>query len=715
MRTRASHSNARPAVTYWPIRLAGALGLALTSLFSAVAVNAADVDFSKWACEACPFDSGYRAKYNAGIGHVSDDAAKFGDATGYDEQGVYAILGGDGVYTTDSHRMAWALEDLGLDSRTAQLEGGKPGTYGYYLEYQQLPHYVFDTTSTIFSATGNSVLMEPAAWVDSGLTTGFTVLPGSLRKQNIANERQTVTLGGDYRPRSSPFKLTADYRHQERDGNRIIGGSFYTQAALLPAAIDYQTDDVDLGVSYVTNKGQLHLGYHAGWFRNSAWSVTWDNPFAAPAAASRGRLAQEPDNKYQQLSASGVYRLDSYDTVLAVSTVFGQIDQSDSLLPYTINPVLAGRPLPRERLDGSVDTTHLALRLVARPHRRARVRMGWTYDERDNQTPREQWQGVIVDSFDSGALETNTPYSYDRMKLNLKTTIDVIDNVKVSAGYEHTETDRDFQEVAEQTEDDSWAQLQWRPRQLWQFKLKGGTAKRTIDRYDTSVPIAIDQNPLLRKYNLAYRFREYGSFTASASLPHAPVTLSTSVRVSNDSYTQSLLGLQSSDELSYSADLDWIVNDTTTFYVNGGWDDIEAEQTGSESFAQQDWRATHNDEFFTGSAGIAVRGIAANLDLLFDYTHTDGDSAITVNSTNSGTLPFPELESSLDALRLRLVYKKSDRLTATAQLRYEDFSSTDWALVSPNTVPTILTLGANPYNYSVLVIGVQLSYSLGNL
>ncbi|NNF15982.1 MAG: MtrB/PioB family decaheme-associated outer membrane protein [Gammaproteobacteria bacterium] len=698
----------------WLTRLAQLSAVSASSLLLASGVIAADVDFSDWACEACPFDSGYRATYSAGAGYVSDDSAKFGNDYGEDEQGAVALATGDGIYTTDNHRMVWALEDLGLDSRSGQLEGGNPGTYGYYLEYRETPHYRFNTTSTIFRAAGSDQLTEPAGWTDSGLTSGFTALSGSLRPQNIATERQAVTLGGNYRSQSSPFKFTADYRHEERDGNRIIGGSYFTQAALLPVSMDYQTDDVDIGLSYTGDNGQIRLGYHAGWFRNNNWSVTWDNPFTAPAAAARGRLAQEPDNQYQRVSASGSYRLERYNTVLALSTQLGKIDQHDSLLPYTTNPGLA-RALPRARLDGSVDTTHWSLSVVTRPVPRARVRFNWTHDERDNQTPRDQWQRVIVDSFDSGALETNIPFSYERTKLNLRTTWDLIDNFKVAAGFERTETDRDFQEVAEQTEKDSWAQLQWRPRPLWQFRIKGGTAKREIDRYDLTTPVALAQNPLLRKYNLAYRFREYGSFNATADLPNMPITLSASVRVSNDNYTQSVLGLLSSDEVSYSADLDWRISDKTTLYLNGGWDDIEAEQTGSQSFARPDWRARHDDEFFTGSAGIAIRGLATDMDLFMDYTHTDGDSTITTVSATGALSPFPDLQTNLDSFRLRLVYHKSDRLSASLQLRFEDFSSTDWALdqVGPATLPTVLTLGADPYNYNVYVVGVQFTYSLG--
>ncbi|MEQ9564089.1 MAG: hypothetical protein RLN69_16330, partial [Woeseiaceae bacterium] len=52
----------------------------------------AQVDTSDWKCKLCPFEEGYRADYEAGATYVSDDSARFGNATGYDEKGGYLNL-----------------------------------------------------------------------------------------------------------------------------------------------------------------------------------------------------------------------------------------------------------------------------------------------------------------------------------------------------------------------------------------------------------------------------------------------------------------------------------------------------------------------------------------------------------------------------------------------------------------------------------------------
>ena len=87
----------------------------------------AQVDTSEWACESCPFDQGYRAEVAVGATSVSDDAARFGNYTGYDEKGVYANVDGQGRYNRNGYRLDWYIEDLGLDSRVFEITSGKQG------------------------------------------------------------------------------------------------------------------------------------------------------------------------------------------------------------------------------------------------------------------------------------------------------------------------------------------------------------------------------------------------------------------------------------------------------------------------------------------------------------------------------------------------------------------------------------------------------------
>lgn len=672
------------------------------------------VDTSDWKCELCPFEQGYRADYEAGATYVSDSSAKFGDATGYDEEGAYINLDGEGHFASDGGQMEWYIEDLGLDSRVVEGAGGQQGLYGVRIGYRELPYREFDTTSTIFLQSAPDLLDLPAGWVRAPQTGGFTELANALYAQNIGSDRQFLELGAHYLPTSS-VKLFADYRQQQRDGVDIVTGSSYTQASYLARPIDQQTDEIDLGARYVKGKMNLTLAYYGSFFKNNIDSLTWASPFTSAPGADFGRMATEPDNDFQQLSLSGSYRDLPMNTSVALSLAMGRGEQNDALLPYTVNPNIVTTPLPRSTLDGKVDTANYALTILSRPVEKARLKFAFRQDERDNQTPQALWSRVITDSFTSGESETNLPYSYQRMRLGLSGEYRLLDTLDVAAGYDRVELDRDFQEVAEQDEDGGWGQLRWRPNSMLDIRARGGASKRDIDRYDTTVAESYGQNPLMRKYNLAYRFRQYGELTISATPAEKPWSLGVSMLYADDSYTQSQLGLTDSSDARFTADLGWSVSDRTSLYVTGGVENIDSEQLGSEFSGPADWSATHEDSFYHFGGGFTVIAIADKFDLTLDYTHSDGQTEIDVASTSTATSPLPDLESTLDSLRLELRYKHSERMDFDLDLRYERFDSADWALdgVQPDTMPTILTMGADAYNYRVWAVGLSFRYRIG--
>ena len=76
---------------------------------------------------------------------------------------------------------------------------------------------------------------------------------------------------------------------------------------------------------------------------------------------------------------------------------------------------------------------------------------------------------------------------------------------------------------------------------------------------------------------------------------------------------------------------------------------------------------------------------------------------------------MPELESTMDSLRFELSYNASERLAIDVSARWERFEAEDWALegVAADTIPNVLTMGANPYDYDVWVFGVGFRYSIG--
>lgn len=694
-------------------RKSSTLATAVTVALSTPVMSLAQVDTSNWNCEYCPFDKGYLAEYEAGASHVSDDALRYGNATGYDEKGAYAELGGAGKYASDNMEYSWSARDLGLDTRSLQIAVDRPGLFSVDLGYHAIPYRLFGSTSTVYTIDGGR-LHRPSSWTSAATTGAMADLDASLRPVDIGHDRDILELGLSYHPLSN-VSLHADYRRQERDGIEIASAGGYTQANFLPRIIDDYTDQVDAGVSFKLEHVVLSLAYYGSFYGNRVDALTWDHLFTPFSSANVGRSATEPDNKFQQFSLSGVYRAGFLDTVLAFSAASGQGVQDMNLLPYTINADVVSPSLPVTAFDGKVDTGNYAFTLTSKPFDKARIKASYRFDERDNQSPVLTWTRVITDTFVTSDNEQNVPWSYQRSRLNVSGTYNLFDTVTVSAGYDRSDLEREFQEVADQTEESTWGKLRWRPTAYLEAVIKGGDAIREIDDYDTTVAASFGQNPLMRKYNLAYRYREFAELTLSASLPERPLSVGMTYLYADDSYTKSELGMTASEERRYTMDFSWAVSDSSTLYLTAGNESIDATQVGSESFTGPAWTAAHEDEFSHVGGGLMLAGLDEKIDLTLDYSHSLGETEILYSGMSVSGADLPDLDSTLDSLKLTLDYAWSDRLSTRFLLRWESFETSDWALdgVLPDTIPSVLSMGAKSYDYDIWAFGVSFRYRVG--
>jgi MtrB/PioB family decaheme-associated outer membrane protein len=325
------------------------------------------------------------------------------------------------------------------------------------------------------------------------------------------------------------------------------------------------------------------------------------------------------------------------------------------------------------------------------------------------------WTRVITDTFPTSDFENNTPYSYERSRLNLSGNFKLLDTLSISAGYDRTDLDRDYQEVSEQTEDTGWGKLRWRPTANLEATFKGGASTRDVNDYDTDIGLVYGQNPLMRKYYLAYRYREFAEVALSASMAETPISIGMTYLYADDSYSRSELGITESSEDRFTVDFSWAMSESASLYLTAGNESIEALQVGSESFAGPLWEASHDDNFTHYGGGFRIASVTDKLDLTLDYTRSEGETEILVTGQSVSTTPLPNLESTMDSLRLYLSYEISDRFDIDASVRNERFETADWALsgVEPDTLPTVLTMGADPYDYDVWVFAIGFRYKMG--
>jgi len=719
-------AQSKPAILL-TVALTGLVFCAAGSTALAQQAAAAAVDTSSWECEYCPFEEGdIEADIEAGAGYADDAAAKFGDYRGLEEDGAFAVFSGS-VRQGREDGWRWSAEarDLGLDARSLVLQADKPGLIGISLGYDKLPHTVFDTTASPFLESGSSerALSLPAGFVRSGVTQQMSTLGASLHPIEIGIEREAGAAGVEFaiNRRWSTF---ARFRHEERDGTRRHGGAFAFSAVELPHPVDEVTDSIALGVVYDAGRFNARVGYDGSIFDNRIHELRFANPYTGTA---EGRLAPAPGNTAHVLDANMNWRL-GRRTLLSATAAVGQLSQDEDLLPYTTNPVLVVGPLPRAAFDGKVDTTHLSLAVATDLGgvwdflEGFGVRADVRYDDRDNRSSRDTYAYVVTDTFNSGP-ETNLPYSFERLRYrltgawNLRRLLPFLpagQRVRLSGGWQHDERERDLQEVAESFEDMAWGRLSYRPTPWLDLAVKLGGANRDVDPYVQPVEqVGAPQNLLLRKYNLADRERDFAEAEVTFT-PFERLSLTASADYSSNDYVNSPLGLYRSRDAGANLDVSWAIGEAANLAVFYGWNESDAHQRGSQSFGAADWKTVTEDITRSGGASLRLPRLGSRLavDLDWYFSNTHGDIAAFAFSGDSF---LPPLRTRMNGGQIAARYQWSPALSIHAAVRYERFDSDDWQLdsVGPATTPTLLSLGADAYDYDAKLFTLSFRYRFG--
>ena len=693
------------------------LTLAVASALGAAGPAAAAApDTSEWTCSKCPFDRGYRAEVELGAAYVDDSSAKFGDYTGLDDEGAYVLAGAEGRSATESgYVLEYDLRDLGLDSREVLIEGGHQGRFDFQLFYDRIPHTIWDTTATPYRDAGGTVQTLPPGWVDAGTTTGMTALAASLQPVDVGFDRDRYRAAGGYWF-TEALELRVDYRRDQRDGTRTQLGSFGSVSTELLRPVDDATDRLDATLRYQGRGWFAEAGFSGSDYQNDADRLRWDNPFnAMTPGGDAGQMALAPDNQYYEFGASaGMFGL-PWNTTVAVSFASGEGTQDATYLPYTINTRIATDPLPAANLDGKVSVTRADLTLSSRPVDRLRLRGTVAWDERDNETAQRTYTSLVhTDLILLPGDRVNPVYGYERLRVYGSADFLVFDELTIGAGGEYRDTDRKgtAQEVPGEELLDGWGSVQYRPTGYLGIVLKGGAKERDPDDYDTGVAAANGQNPLMRKYNMAYLYRSYGELLVDIALGSLPLTIGASAFYGDDSYNFSEIGIGSGLDRRWGVDLTWAVNEKVSAWVTGGQEKIDVRTRGSSVFGDPDWFGTVQDDFATWGAGFRAQ-FSDDVRLEAGYTHASGDSDTRLDGVGAGE--FPTVESDLDSVWADFSYALGERMDLALRWRYERYSSDDWAIagIGPATLPTVLALGADPYNYSVNYVGASLRYYFG--
>ncbi len=644
-----------------------------------------------------------------GLGYVSDDSYGFGRYTGMQDQGLFLVGDLDMEFRPGRpDYLHFHARDLGLDSRWLIFEYGQQGKLEAHLEYNQLPSFKMDSAQTPYQGVGSDTL-----------TVAPGASPTALLPLKLDTERRRITGGLSFLPQEN-WKTTFEVRHEEKEGTDWIGGALLgvsgsggggggggigrTYAVILPEPVDQTTTEMDASLEYADKRSQWSLNLHTSLFNNANSRLRWEDPgftvLGGTTLPAEGQLALPPDNRFFQLSFSGATRITDTTRFTGALSI-GLMQQDQAFLPYGIDgSAAATAALPRNSLDGEVWVYNARLGLTARPIRPLRLKAKYSYDERDNQTPQASYD---YDRLESGSTPSvaavNEPLSYKKHKLDLDANYRFSSSWKGAAGYEYRHTERDNSDVEESDEHIGSASLQWRPSEQFDGTLRLTRSARDASDYEAEL---VNQNPLLRKYNLTDRDQtRTGLLLNYAPLPK--INFGLSADLINDDYTNSELGLTEMDGQTYNLDVAYYPTQDLQVHAFYTHDRMDSEQLGSDAPVTSLYRVDFKDRVDTLGFGVDIKNAWKSWDLAVNYRYSqgEGDIAHTDLIPAGSATAYPTLSNEMHHLELSARYDLSSKTQLKLATIYEQLSAEDWAVdgVSPYPDNRLLTLGNESEDY----------------
>jgi MtrB/PioB family decaheme-associated outer membrane protein len=671
----------------------------------------------------------------------ADDSNAFGDYTGLRNEGWY-VLGNADI----RHRTPWDDPDpmvlhlrglnLGLDSREVLAEWQRPGRYGAFFTFDQIPKYWNEQGRIFFGKQGNSAFTLPPGWIAGQNAAGMPLLNSSLREVDSRYLRETFG-GGVSAVLPENIDFSAQYDHMHRWGRTYTGAGMgltggNPRAVTLPERVDETMQSWEAALRWAIDALQLDLQYYGSYYDDREDAVLWENPYLANAAwnpnagyppsapcwnggnptpgCGLGRKAQAPDNHFNQLLASGGYNLPWWKTRITANMAFGWMRQDDGYLPFTVNSALvAPIALPRSSLDGQIDTTLLNFQVHSEPIEKSRLDLRYRYDDRDNETPRDVYVYIRNDSEDQQSISSdqarvNRPYSFTQHNVDFEAGYEIFRRTELTLGYDWTQTERDYQEAKRVWENGVGAELYSRPVNWFTARTHYRHSWRDNSGYDGVEPqyagwsaqylatfdpaTEFENHPLLRKYYMAKaQTNEVGALFTLA--PIESVGIGINVDWAHEDFTDTEVGLTERTIFTTGLDVSWAVTERLYTHAFYSYDHFVSEQTswsfqnvGQTTLPERIWKGSDTDHGQTVGAGIHIDLIPERLGLDSQYLFSwmRGEIGLDFGPTLGPDFAYPNTRTRIHSANVRLDFQATEQIGMRVGYLYERMKTRDWAL-----------------------------------
>ncbi len=682
-----------------------------------------------------------------------------GDAARYERyrdlrQGAYSVLllGKD----TDQFKFNLRADNIGYRDQRYQLNytGGKAKVTGSWdsipLNYSYLTSTPWVETSTgVFSldtAARTAVQNKVAGVVGVPQSAANLATPsifrGLAKPFDLQARRDTAALGLVYNA-TSDLGLNLSFTTTKKGGNQPYGMSYaFNNANELPMPIDNRANDFSAGLEYANTQGMIRVGWDGSWFDNKIHEIIWDNPLRAtdtnpydPSGYSngngpaRGRMSLPPSNSMNVLSTSGLYKMPSHTTISG-TVAFTAMSQNDTLIPWTINPVIANATvyktfpglasLPRSTAEASVHGMNAMFNFTSRPNNFFGLAMRYRFNDHKNLTP--EFDAIEYVRFDAVPEETGSPTEQFNIRENtfdLTGTFNILPYTALRVGYIYDDFNRTGRAFSDMRDYTFRTSLDTVGNQYVMLRFTYDHTTRIGSGFSQDAIEEGGAQPGLRFYDEANRDRNKGTLLFVVT-PVDIVDFTVSVAAGKDIYNGPGhdFGLLNNSNTTYNAGVNVSPTKQVTFGANYGYEKFSSLQNSAnanpfsgvpgayESWTDPNrvWNLTNDEKVKNFDLYLDLKKAIENTDIRFGYTYSDSDNAfihsgprvqelltnkaLTPGDTNpcaagltSCFQPLPTITNKWQRLSADLKYFFSKKVGVGLGYWYEKLDVTDYATI----------------------------------
>jgi len=604
--------------------------------------------------------------------------------------------GRDGVYGSvnlkydaPKHFVFFESKDIGYDTQSYALEGGRWDTFRLKLYYDEIPHnFTYDARS-FYSGVGTNSLTYPGGATPVTNVNNWGTFDYAVKRKNMG-----AGLKFDY---LNPFYIDINADQQKKSGVYPLGVAGSTSpggiAIELPVNVNYTTNNFKLETGYSSKPLFLSVNYLYSRFENGDGLQNFRNPADINNVSVTDTLFLPPENDYSKIGFKGGIVLpfnSKFSADLSSARARSSAKLANSYFA-SAGAGLIGLTLSSPYFNGNVYTDQLNLALTSNPKPFFNTKIFYKYYNKDNKSD-------IITTIDGATMQNNHLFDYRKHIYGVEAGLKLPAQFRIAGTYSFTKTERARDDLPKNRDNLIDLGLKWNGLKFMNAKVGYEFLDRTAE-FDIPMTTPItDLEPWIRRFDAAAQTRN----TYKAAVEFYPLdTLSMNVgyKYKHSNYKDTILGLNDTKTHEVNADVDWQIHKRVRLFGYFDFDQrmlnqfqrqttVNNDPATSPTIASFNWTSEAKENSYGYGVGADITIIQDKLTLKLSHNSVNSDG--TVDYTYLlGAVPLPAGRTQdnidlndwdnyhLNNFVVKATYQLTKMVAVTGAYAYESFSYDD--------------------------------------